>query len=514
VAGSDRSRRLEDALEAARRGDLRRAAQAYRELLADSPNDPGLLQRLGDALARAGDLRAARAAFVRLAKLYRKGADDRRAIAALNRAAQLGQPDPEVLEQLGDLLVGVGRAADARAPWTNAVRAAQHAGDADRVWRLAAKLLDIDPHSQEWLEAARRAAALLDDRSSRTVRIWLELAERAGRAGSGDVVEEALRRALRADPAGAALSRRAGALSRAIARGGAGERAVAVCRQAARAGAPEASLLAARVAIAGGVIPLAADLALEATVDADRLSTEGRTQATDVLGAIVSRDPSRGDVLERLERLSGPAPAPAPPPEPGASTPPPSEPAPASGPRVREAPAAPSEPAPLAAEPASWAPDPADDWIVFLEEEEDTAPVSEGEPEQEDGEVAEASSYAERAKAEDRADEATLDRLGGELREAVEGHDDETTYQMAVGLLEMGLEDQAVDLLDPLLDRPPRALDAAVITVRVLRERGEAGPALKAGERALAAGDPSTETGRLLSEELEQLRQAVQSGGG
>jgi tetratricopeptide (TPR) repeat protein len=510
VAGSDRSRRLEDALEAARRGDLRRAAEGYEALLADRPDDPGLLQRLGDALARAGDARGARGAFVRLAKVYRDGADDRRAIAALNRAAQQGQPDPEVLEQLGELLAGAGRAADARDPWSAALAAAQHAGDASRVWRLAGRLLDLDPTRGEWLEAARRAAALLDDRSVSAAGLWLDLAGRGGRAGSSDVVDEALRRSFHADPHGAGLARRAAGVARSIVRGGTGERAVAVCREVGDAGAPVAHLLGARIALDAGVVPLAADLALAATQSPDRLPGEWRDRAVDLLASVVSRDPSRGEVLARLESMSESAPSPpaeAPaaeaPPEPP-SPPPAPEPSPPSSPaRLREAPPAPEGPETI------------DDWIVFLEEEEDTAPVPRDAPGEapEPSEPEGGSAFAARAAAEDRAEEATLDRLEGTLREAVDGHDDETTYQMAVGLLEMGLDDQAVELLDGLLDRTERAVDAALMAVRVLAKQGEHGRALAAGERALATGGGPTEAQQLLREELEHLRQAVGEAG-
>jgi hypothetical protein len=473
-----------------------------------------------------------------LAKVYRDGADDRRAIAALNRAAQLGQADPEVLEQLGELLVGAGRAADAREPWSAALAAAQHAGDASRVWRLASRLLELDPTRGEWLDAARRAAALLDDRSVSAAGLWFDLAGRGGRAGSSDVVDEALRRSFHADPHGAALVRRAAGVARAIVRGGTGERAVAVCREVGDAGAPVARLLGSKIALDAGVVPLAADLVLAATESPDDLPREWRDRAADLLAAVVSRDPSREEVLERLESMSGPAPAPPPaeavspeavspeaispeavspeaispeaPAEP--SPPPPREPSP---PPPRESSPPPPAPRLREAPPAPEGPEAADDWIVFLEEEEDTAPVPRDAPgeAQAPSEPEEGSAFAARAAAEDRAEEATLDRLEGTLREAVDGHDDETTYQMAVGLLEMGLDDQAVELVDGLLDRPERAVDAALMAVRVLAKQGEHGRALAAGERGLASGGGPPEAQRLLREELEQLRHTVGEAG-
>ena len=62
--------------------------------------------------------------------------------------------------------------------------------------------------------------------------------------------------------------------------------------------------------------------------------------------------------------------------------------------------------------------------------------------------------------------------------------DAETEYQMAIGLLEMGLADQAAPLLENLLTSRDRAADAALALARLHEELGDP----EAAERATRAG--------------------------
>ncbi|HHN75546.1 MAG TPA: hypothetical protein ENK10_09985, partial [Acidobacteria bacterium] len=152
----DRSRLLADAEKAARRGNMKQAADCYRALVEASPNDRTLLQRLGDALARAGESQAACEVLEDLAELYRAEGDQHRSVAVLRRACRLAE-DRELLDKLGCWLCEQGLAADARQPLLEAARLHEAAGDpaaALAVWRRLAEGREGD------LEALREVLRL------------------------------------------------------------------------------------------------------------------------------------------------------------------------------------------------------------------------------------------------------------------------------------------------------------------------------------------------------------------
>ena len=137
----DRRQLLEEAERQARKGNLAAAATCYRKLLEKTPNDAGLLQRLGDALARSGQEDEARSALRRLADLHWKTGLRSRAIAALRRAVRLGAPDPDALELLGDRCLEAGLAADAREPLLEAAALREQAGDIREASELLERLI-------------------------------------------------------------------------------------------------------------------------------------------------------------------------------------------------------------------------------------------------------------------------------------------------------------------------------------------------------------------------------------
>lgn len=67
--------------------------------------------------------------------------------------------------------------------------------------------------------------------------------------------------------------------------------------------------------------------------------------------------------------------------------------------------------------------------------------------------------------------------------------DDETRYEVAVGLIQMGLESQAVALLEECLERPQRRAEAAIELVRIHISQGDMERALGVAEKALDAPD-------------------------
>jgi hypothetical protein len=94
-----------------------------------------------------------------------------------------------------------------------------------------------------------------------------------------------------------------------------------------------------------------------------------------------------------------------------------------------------------------------------------------------------------------------LGELERALRLVISEEDAETEYQMAIGLIEMGLGDQAAPLLENLLAGGERAADAALALARVHGELGD----LEAAERATRAGlavtgdDRPAQRGQLLA---------------
>jgi tetratricopeptide (TPR) repeat protein len=85
------------------------------------------------------------------------------------------------------------------------------------------------------------------------------------------------------------------------------------------------------------------------------------------------------------------------------------------------------------------------------------------------------------------SDVRDLGRSLGEALATDDVDDDETRYQMAVGLLQMGLDDQAVTLLSQCAEGSERRGEAALELLRLHTQRGASGDALAVGLRALEA---------------------------
>ncbi len=155
----DRTKLLEDAERAARRGDLGKAAQCYRQLVDARPRDKHLLQKLGDALARAGEDDEARGVIERLADLYHGEGDRQRALALLKRAVRLGEPTNDLLGKLATWLLDAGLKGDAREPLREAARRWEEGGEASKARELHLRYLDVVPTDREALAEVLRLAA-------------------------------------------------------------------------------------------------------------------------------------------------------------------------------------------------------------------------------------------------------------------------------------------------------------------------------------------------------------------
>ena len=555
----DRRQLLEEAERQARKGNLAAAAACYRKLLEKSPEDAGLLQRLGDALARSGQEAEARTVLRRLADQHWKTGLRSRAIAALRRAVRLGEPDPAALELLGDRCLEAGLAVDAREPLLEAAALREQAGEVRESAELLERLVQALPRDVAVREQLLRLTA--GHGSPRLhVRALALAAEGRALAGRPGEACEALAQALdlggedlpalellpamvpalaslpaeaypeRLEGVGAAADAAWRVLRAAILaqQGDAG--ALAELRDRIEAGHPvpaRARLFAGRVFLAHLMIP-PAESAIDAAAAELQDRPELRQEVLDAIGALLARSPGNelaeawkaryasaprgaGDAARRTRptpvmRAGVAAASPAPPR--------PQEPMPTElVAKLVEArsllehrlpekaletltsiPAAWREREDVAAlirEAAASATRRADSAMTGRTRPEPTPPLSDDQTPDDDGlllvldleEGAPAAPVPARP-ADPGPGGPDLGELERALRQVISEEDAETEYQMAIGLIEMGLGDQAAPLLERLLAGGERAADAALALARVHGELGD----LEAAERATRAG--------------------------
>jgi tetratricopeptide (TPR) repeat protein len=561
----DRRQLLEEAERQARKGNLAAAATCYRKLLEKSPDDAGLLQRLGDALARSGQEAEARIALRRLADLHWKNGLRSRAIAALRRAARLGEADAEALELLGDRCLEAGLAADAREPLLEAATLRERAGDIREAVELLDKLIQALPRDLGVREHLLRLTA--GHGAPRWhVRALCLAAE--GRALGGQPKEaiEALAQALdhggddlpaldllpamvpaftklppeaipeRLDGVGSAAAS-AWLVLRAELLTQLGDAAALaeLCEQI-DAGHPfpaRARLFAGRIFLSHLMLSHA-ESAIDAAAAELQDQPELRQEVLDALHALLARSPGN-ELAEAWKTRYAPAAREGGNPrgtQPTSVRPPDAavRPAAPSTPR-REEPLPPdvvaklvegrtllehrlperaletltsipvhwrerSEIAELIREAAAAATRRADSAMTGRTRPEPTPPLREDHAPDDDGLLlvldlegapppappAHApSATTPRSKVPGGPDFGELERA---LRRAISEDDAETEYQMAIGLVEMGLADQAAPLLQKLLAGGDRAADAALALARVHEEGGD----LESAEQAVRAG--------------------------
>ncbi len=559
----DRRQLLEEAERQARKGDLAAAATCYRKLLEKTPDDAGLLQRLGDALARCGQEAEARTVLRRLADQHWKTGLRSRAIAALRRAVRLGEPDPAALELLGDRCLEAGLAVDAREPLLEAAALREQAGEVREASELLERLIQALPRDLAVREQLLRLTA--GHGSPRLHLRALALAAE-GRALAGRPGEacEALAQALdqggedlpalellpamvpalaslpaeayaeRLEDVGSAADAAWRVLRAAILaqQGDAG--ALAELRDRIDAGDPlpaRARLLAGRVFLAHLMIP-SAESAIDVAAAELQDRPELRQEVLDALGALLARSPGNelaeawkaryasapreaADAARRTRPtpIMRAGPAAPPPPRRGEPTPP------ELVAKLVEArsllehrlpekaletltaiPVAWRERADVAAlirEAAAAATRRADAATTGRTRPEPTPPLSEDQTPDGDGlllvldleEKAPPAPAPVPPPAPARPAAAgtggpDLGELQRVLHHVISEEDAETEYQMAIGLIEMGLGGEAAPLLEKLLAGSERAADAALALVRVRSEQDD----LEGVERATRAG--------------------------
>ena len=551
----DRRQLLEEAERQARKGNLAAAAACYRKLLEMTPNDAGLLQRLGDALARSGQDVEARAALRRLADLYWKTGLRSRAIAALRRAVRLGEPDPVALELLGDRCLEAGLAADAREPLLEAAALREQAGQVREAAELLEKLIQSLPRDLAVREQLLRLTA---GHGAPRLHVRALCLTAEGRALTGRAHEalDALAQALdhggedlpavemlpgmvaafatlpaselpvQLEGVGSAAAAAWTVLRAAVLTQLGDTEALAALRDALAGGHPfpaRARLWAGRVFLANLMLSHA-EAAIDTAADELQERPELRLEVLDALAALLARSPGNERAEAWMARYAPAARA-------------------AEGPRTVR-PAARTDAAPA----GSRAEEPLPPEVVaklvearsFLEHRlperalealmsipaafrereavatllrkattatrraessvaggagpEQSPPLEPDGDADEDGLVlvldldgSEAATPAAPARSAPQApgpgtpDFVELERA---LRHVMSQEDAETEYQMAIGLLEMGLTDQAAPLLENLLTCRDRAADAALALARLHEELGDP----EAAERATRAG--------------------------
>ncbi len=554
----DRRQLLEEAERQARKGNLSAAATCYRKLLEKTPHDAGLLQRLGDALARSGQDAEARATLRRLADLHWKTGLRSRAIASLRRAVRLGQPDPEALELLGDRCLEAGLAADAREPLLEASALREQAGEVVEAAGILEKLIQALPRDLTVREQLLRLTAghgaprlhvralclaaegrAYAGRASETLEALAQALDHGGEDLPALEFLPAIVPALATLPASAFPSRLDGV-------GAAAAAAWIVLRAAAltqlghadaitelRAAADEGEPFPARARLWAGRVFLShlmlshAETAIDGAAAELQDRAELRQEVLDALGALLARSPGNELAEAWRSRYAPAAPAPAERKGPGRSARP-AEPAPAA-PRSEEP--FPPEIVAKLVEARSFLdhrlPDRALEALTSIpaawrEREEVAAlvrtaaaaatrrsessntgrtrpepppPLRADHEADEDGlllvldldgaDAGRAAGVAPPAPpAAPGPGSPDLRELDRALRQFMSEEDAETEYQMAIGLLEMELNEQAIPLLENLLTSRDRAADAALSLARLHEDLGDR----EAAERAARAG--------------------------
>ncbi len=586
----DRHRLLLEADQAARRGDLAAAAVCYRKLLAFTPTDLTLLQRLGDALARASQDAEARDVMLRLSEEYWRGGFRSRSLAVLRRASRLGGPQPDLLVLLGERTLELGHVADAREPLIEAASLREAGGDipgAILIFRQVAEALPRDLASrQALLRLAQRGNAPQSVAEAR-----LEIAMATALNGDTPAAIKGLRDAVSEYADSSACLARLPHLLKIFPHGIAAEFQTQPARLTAHAAdtwgviaaaflaregqttqarsvlapvleprpdrAPRIALWAGRVLLDLGEIDLARRLVLAAAADITDAGQENSPDLVDVLTGLVARNPNDHEAATVLIGLTSKSSSPALVDRPNPVAQQPDSPLviPELPQEVRVAlteaqsliqHGLPSQArVTLQAIEASWKGHPE---ISRLEREaliaEAKVPRRATPPskprsssteemfvviEDDDGGLTEiqptttsrpthapfvTGPLSTQASPGSTGSELAPDvkQMAVHIQNAIGDEDHETLYQMAIGLLEMGLEEQALETLERARLAPGRAVEVALLLLQHRTARGEGALAIEAGESVL--DDAAAMSAAVYADFLAALALATHQAGG
>jgi hypothetical protein len=105
-----------------------------------------------------------------------------------------------------------------------------------------------------------------------------------------------------------------------------------------------------------------------------------------------------------------------------------------------------------------------------------------------------------------------INQMAVHIQDAIGEEDFETQYQMAIGLFEMGLEDQALEMLERARFAPGRAVEVALLLLQRRTARGEGALAVAGAEAVL--DDAAAMSAAIYADFLAALALATHQAGG
>ncbi|MFQ5767836.1 MAG: tetratricopeptide repeat protein [Acidobacteriota bacterium] len=202
-----RSKISQSADQLTRQGKLKAAIREYEKLLAEKPDDPGILNKVGDLCGRLGDTERALVCFRQIAQRYRDRGFAQKAIAMYKKVARLDRSDIQVREQLAALHLDLGLVREAQENLREAARLFAGQDQMQRAMELEYRAVEL--RSDDWVGLQDLAGRLADPgQIEPAVATYLRAAEGFAGSGKGKNALKCARRALALaplDPAPAAF---------------------------------------------------------------------------------------------------------------------------------------------------------------------------------------------------------------------------------------------------------------------------------------------------------------------
>ncbi|HEY5998114.1 MAG TPA: tetratricopeptide repeat protein, partial [bacterium] len=136
-----------DVLKLTQAGKLDKAVEAYRAIIKLDPKDPQVRNNLGDLLAKLGKKKDAIAEYQEGSALYEKDGFGPRAIALTQKAVRLDPEQPAVLLKLGDLYAAQKLRVEARAIFVQLAERHEKRHEVAAALEMFRRIADLDPEN-------------------------------------------------------------------------------------------------------------------------------------------------------------------------------------------------------------------------------------------------------------------------------------------------------------------------------------------------------------------------------